>query len=208
VAIYGVNLAADVTSAPAGKLAKTLEHVSVRVGGQVLPLFFVSPGQINVQLPSNLVDGEHTLTVHFEGKPEASETFTVARNAPGLFSTGEGKAAIAVATHQNGSLISAHSPARHGEVVTLYGTGLGPYHPAPADGVAVPSTTKYPLADAVKLMNGKQQASALWAGAAPAKIGVAVVQIKIDETFPHGANASVKVQINNAESNTVALPVQ
>ena len=120
----------------------------LRVGGQVVPLFFVSPGQINVQLPSNLVDGAHTLTVHLEGKPEASETFTVARNAPGLFSTGDGKAAIA--THQNGSLISAHSPARHGEVVTLYGTGLGPYHPAPADGVAVPSTTKYPLADAVK----------------------------------------------------------
>ncbi len=131
----------------------------------MVPLFFVSPGQINVQLPSNLVDGAHTLTVHVEGKPEAKETFTVARNAPGLFSTGEGESAIAVATHQNGTLISAHSPARHGEVVTLYGTGLGPYHPEPADGVAVPSNAKYPLADPVKLMTGKQQASPLWAGA-------------------------------------------
>ena len=174
----------------------------------MVPLFFVSPGQINVQLPSNLVDGAHTLTVHVEGKPEAKETFTVARNAPGLFSTGEGESAIAVATHQNGTLISAHSPARHGEVVTLYGTGLGPYHPEPADGVAVPSNAKYPLADPVKLMTGKQQASPLWAGAAPAKIGVAVVQIKIDETFPHGANAAVNVHVNNAESNTVVLPVQ
>jgi uncharacterized protein (TIGR03437 family) len=208
VAIYGVNLAAEVAAAPAGKLAQKLEHVSVRVGGQVVPLFFVSPGQINVQLPSNLVDGAHTLTVHLEGKPEASETFTVARNAPGLFSTGTGNSAIAVATHQDGSLISEHSPARHGEVVTLYGTGLGPYRPEPADGVAVPSSAKYPLADPVKLMNGKQQASPLWAGAAPAKIGVAVVQIKIDETFPHGASAAVKVHVNNAESNTVVLPVQ
>jgi len=75
----------------------------------------------------------------------------VARNAPGLFSTGEGNglfstgdgnAAIAVATNQDGSVISAHSPARHGEVVTVYGTGLGPYHPSPDDGVAVPSSTK------------------------------------------------------------------
>lgn len=38
-----------------------------------VPLFFVSPGQINVQLPSNLVGGSHTLTLHLEGKPEASE---------------------------------------------------------------------------------------------------------------------------------------
>lgn len=208
VAVYGVNLAADVAVAPDGKLAHTLEHVSVRVGGQVVPLFFVSPGQINVQLPSNLVDGAHTLSVHLDGKPDASETFTVARNAPGLFTTGDGSAATAVATHQDGSVISAHSPARHGEVVTIYGTGLGPYHPAPADGVAVPSNTKYPLADPVKLMNGKQQATPTWAGAAPAKIGVAVVQIKIDESFPHHANAAVKVHINNAESNTVVLPVQ
>ena len=208
VAIYGVNLAADVAAAPEGKLAQTLGQVGVRVGGQVVPLFFVSPGQINVQLPSNLVDGDHTLSVHMEGKPDASETFTVARNAPGLFTTGAGNTAIAVATHQDGSVISAHSPARHGEVVTLYGTGLGPYHPEPTDGVAVPSNTKYPLADPVKLMSGKQQASPLWAGAAPAKIGVAVVQIKIDDSFPHGANAVVKVHVNNAESNTVVLPVQ
>ncbi len=208
VAIYGVNLAADLAAAPAGKLPHTLEHVTVRVGGQVVPLFFVSPGQINVQLPSNLVDGKHTLTVHLEGKPEASETFIVARNAPGLFSIGDGKAAIAVATHQDGTAISAHSPARHGEVVTLYGTGLGPYHPEPADGVAVPANAKYPLADSVMLMNGKQQASPVWAGAAPAKIAVAAVQIKIDGTFPHGANAAVKVHVNNAESNTVVLPVQ
>jgi uncharacterized protein (TIGR03437 family) len=208
VAIYGVNLAADLAAAPPGKLPHTLEHVTVRVGGQVVPLFFVSPGQINVQLPSNLVDGKHTLTVHLDGKPEASETFNVARNAPGLFSTGDGNAAIAVATHQDGTAISAHSPARHGEVVTLYGTGLGPYHPEPADGVAVPSNAKYPLADPVMLMTGKQKTGAVWAGAAPAKIAVAAVQIKIDETFPHGANAAVKVHVNNAESNTVVLPVQ
>jgi uncharacterized protein (TIGR03437 family) len=94
VAIYGVNLAAEVAAAPAGKLAQKLEHVSVRVGGQVVPLFFVSPGQINVQLPSNLVDGAHTLTVHLEGKPEASEPrlilagicgLSVAQRKPQLF---------------------------------------------------------------------------------------------------------------------------
>ncbi len=208
VAIYGVNLAADVAVAPEGKLAHTLENVTVRVGGQVVPLFFVSPGQINVQLPSNLVDGQHILTVHLEGKPDASEAFTAARNAPGLFATGSDDTVIAVATHQDGSIVSAHSPARHGEVVTLYGTGLGPYHPAPADGVAVPVNAKYPLADPVRLVTGKQQASPLWAGAAPAKIGVAAVQVKIDESFPHGANAAVKVHVNNTESNTVLLPVE
>ncbi len=86
--------------------------------------------------------------------------------------------------------------------------GLGPYHPAPADGVAVPANAKYPLADSVMLLNGKQQASPVWAGAAAAKIAVAAVQIKIDESFPHHANAAVKVHVNNVESNTVALPVQ
>jgi len=134
VAIYGVNLAAEVAAASDVKLARTLEHVSVRVGGQVVPLFFVSPGQINVQLPSNL-DGAHTLTVHRQGKPEASQTIIVARNAPGRFSTGEVmRPSPWPRTRTDRSFRSIVRPAT-AKVVTRYGTGLGPYHPSPADGV-------------------------------------------------------------------------
>jgi uncharacterized protein (TIGR03437 family) len=208
VAIYGVNLAADHTVSPGGHLAQTLDHVTVRVGSQVLPLFFVSPGQINVQLPSNLQAGRHTLTVQVEGKPDASEDFTVARNAPGLFANTTDKAALVVATHQDGSAISETSPARHGEVIALYGTGLGPYHPSPPDGFPVPAGTKYSLADQAKFVIGNHVANAVWAGAAPTRIGVALAQVKIDDAFPHSASVPIKLRVNNSESNTLMLPVE
>jgi len=57
----GVNLAPDINLAPEGELAQALDNVSVRVSGQLVPLFFVSPGQINAQLPSTVPAGYQKL---------------------------------------------------------------------------------------------------------------------------------------------------
>jgi len=208
VAIYGVNLAADINLAPEGELAQSLDNVSVTAGGQVLPLFFVSPGQINAQLPSNLAAGYQNLAVHIDGKPDASQSFTVARNAPGLFGTATDASVFAVATHHDGSPVSVASPARRGEVVTLYGTGLGPYNPMPVDGLAVPAGVKYTLADPVKVIMGDLKVDPVWAGAAAGRVGVAAVQLKIADNLPHAASVAVKLHINNADSNSVLLPIE
>jgi uncharacterized protein (TIGR03437 family) len=208
VAIYGINLASNNLTSPASLLATTLDSVTVRVDGEAVPLFFVSPGQINIQLPSNLTIGEHTLAVHIDGKPDASAQFTAARNAPGLYGTVVNQETFAVATHADGSAISATSPARRGETVTLYGTGFGRYNPAPADGVAVPTGTKYPLEDAAELLMGDQQIDPVWAGAAAGKVGVAIVQLKIDDSIPHATNVSLILSVNGIQSNSVLLPVE
>jgi uncharacterized protein (TIGR03437 family) len=152
--------------------------------------------------------GDQTLTVQVEGKPEATANFTAARNAPGMFATVVNAQSFAVATHEDGTAISASSPARRGETVSLFGTGFGPYNPAPPDGVAVPSATKYPLADPAKIWVGEEQVEPAWAGAVAGKIGVAVVQLKIDDTIPHATTVAVKVQVNNIDSNQVLLPVE
>lgn len=208
VSIYGINLASDTFKSPVTHLAQTLSNVTVRAGGEAVPLFFVSPSQINLQLPSNLAAGDNKLAVQVEGKPEATASFAAARNAPGLFGTVANGQTFAVANHQDGTAISAGSPARSGEIVSLFGTGFGPYNPLPADGVAVPSGTKYPLVDAARIWVAGAEVEPVWAGAAAGKIGVAVVQFKIDDTIPHETTVTVKVQVNNAESNSVLLPVE
>ena len=208
VAVFGINLASNNLASSAARLATTLESVTVKAAGQVVPLFFVSPSQINIQLPSNLTVGEHTLLVHMDGKPDASQEFTVARNAPGLFGTVVSGRTFALANHQDGSAISTSSPARHGEVISLFGTGFGPYTTEPPDGVAVSSKTKYALADAARVLIGEQQIEPVWAGAAAGRVGVAVVQLKIDDSIPHGTNVALKLNVNEAVSNTVLLPVE
>jgi len=208
VAIYGVNLASDVNVAGSGKLPSKLLSSSVRVGATPAPLFFVSSGQINVQLPSNVPAGHQTLTVHMDGKPDATAVFDVARNAPGLFASVTDNGSFVVATHQDGSVISVDSPARRGEVVTLYATGLGPYKPAPPDGAPVPAGTKYSAVDPVTVVIGDLQLQPEWAGAAAGRIGVAAVQFNIASTIPHATTAQLRLHVNGVDSNTVLLPVE
>src|SRR5262249_11396695 len=47
VAILGASLASDTTTGPASPLAQTLAGLTVRLGDRLMPLFFVSPKQIN-----------------------------------------------------------------------------------------------------------------------------------------------------------------
>ncbi len=70
----------------------------------ILPLLFVSPQQINAQLPSSLTPGNYTLEIQSTGQPNISGTFTVARNAPGLFFQTINSVNYAMALHADGSL--------------------------------------------------------------------------------------------------------
>jgi uncharacterized protein (TIGR03437 family) len=208
VAVYGLNLSTDVKVGPSGPLVQTLDDVTVRAGGRLLPLFFVSPGQLNVQMPSDLPEGSQTLVVHREGKPEASAYFSVKRNAPGLFTYLKGDQTFVVARHADGSLISADSPARRNETITLYGTGLGPYQPAPPDGFPVPAKPKYTLADPVKIVIGDQAFDPVWAGAAAGRVGLTAVQFQISDQVPHATTVDLKVRVQGHESNSVPLAIE
>jgi hypothetical protein len=54
VSIYGLDLAANTQSAGAPPLPLTLSGASVLIGGQAAPLLYVSPEQINAQVPFGL----------------------------------------------------------------------------------------------------------------------------------------------------------
>ena len=104
------------------------------INNSILPLLFVSPQQINAQLPSSLTDGTYTLEVQNTGQPEISGTLTVARNAPGLFPSVVGSTAYAMAFHADGSMVTTTSPAAAGETISFLGTGFGPYKTPVFDG--------------------------------------------------------------------------
>lgn len=207
--IFGLNLAADQAASPdSGALAQTLGDVTVRSGARLLPLFFISPGQINVQLPSDLPEGTQTLTVRWEGRPEVTSSFTVARNAPALFNTVIDGRAFAVLMHEDGSAISIDSPARHGEIATMLGTGFGPYNSTPLDGFPVPLSGSYQLIDAVSVMAGDRIVTPVSASAVAGRVGMVSLRVQITDDFPTAATVEVKVRVNGRESNTVLLPLE
>jgi uncharacterized protein (TIGR03437 family) len=205
IAIYGGSLAPGQQAGPRSPLAQTLAGVTVRAGDRILPLFFVSPEQINALLPSDFPEGDHKLIVRWEGHPEVTTGFRVVHNAPGLFITRVESVDYALAAHADGSAVTDEAPARLGETVTLFGTGFGPYRGTAPDGFAVPEGLELPLADPIEIILGESRLAPESAGAAPGEIGVVAVRFRIPEA--DAGLVELRVSANNRMSNTVLLPL-
>ena len=197
VSILGASLAPAYEVGPASPLAQSIAGVTVRVDGRFLPLLFVSPEQINAQLPSDLKEGERSLTVRWEGQPEATAAFTVVRNAPGLF---------AVAAHADGRPVTTENPARAGETLSVFGAGFGPYLRQPPYGFAVPDAPAFPLADPVQVLAGEAVLEPVFAGAAPGQVGTVVTRFRLPDSLA-GPAVALRVRVNGQDSNTVNLPI-
>jgi uncharacterized protein (TIGR03437 family) len=208
ISIYGVNLASDLLIGPVSPLSQVLNNVTVRIGGRILPLLFVSPGQINAQLPSDLVEGGYTLTVAWEGKPDVSADFKVVRNAPGLFNNVIEGRAYGLFLHENGDPVTLDSPARRNEVITLLGTGLGPYLQAPPDGFGIPESAAGALLDSVTILTADSAIDPSYAGVADGRVGVSAIRFKIGDKIPGSGPSEIRLRVLDQESNTVLLPVE
>ena len=206
--IYGASFATDTLVGPASPLVQTLGGVTIRVDDRFLPLFFVSTNQINVQVPDDLPAGAQRLTVSSDGLPDVQADFNVVRNAPGLFGVPAKDLIYAMAVHEDGTAITADSPAQPGELITIYGTGFGPTdHPRPF-GFAIPKTPDYLLVDGATVLVGDAILSAEKAFAVAGRIGIDAVQFRLDSTAPTATSALLHLTINGQDSNTVLLPIQ
>ena len=155
VSVYGSSLASGTTLAPANPpLPQTLGGTTVQLGDRLLPLFFVSATQINLQLPDDVAVGNQSLTVSAQGQQDVKAAFTVVRDAPGLFQQVAGGQSFALALHQDGSAVTTTSPALQGEVLTVYGTGFGPANPKRPEGFPIPATPPYLIVDPVTVTIG------------------------------------------------------
>lgn len=138
VTIYGVDLA--YTTAwirPEDIRGSTLPTVLLGSGVQVFfnkqpaYMFFASPAQINVLVPPHLTPGPVEVVVNRDGQVGAAARLELAAYAPALFQM---DAEYGIATRGNGRLVTAAEPARAGEIVVLYATGLGAFSPPLLEG--------------------------------------------------------------------------
>ena len=182
--------------------------MTVSVGESLLPLLWVSPTEIRAQVLSILPDGQHELRVRWGNNPEVTGTFTVARNSPGLFS--RDNEPVALATHEDGSQITPQSPARRGELVTLYGTGFGPYERTVIDGFLNPLPGDNALVDRLEVFLGEQLIVPEWSGASPSSIGLAVTRFRVpaEMSMDPGAQPELRVVVNGKSSNAVTVPIE
>jgi glucosylceramidase len=205
--IYGVNLAAGPQQPVLLPLPATMAAASVQIDGIAAPLAYVSPGQINAQVPWEVAPGSATLTVTHAGVA-ASQTVTIAAAGPAIFTLyGSPEAA---ALNQDYSVNSQDRPAAAGQAIFLFGTGLGAVSPAVATGAPASSDPLSWVAAKVTATVGGVAADVLFAGLAPGFAGLWQVNIAL----PTGVSGAVPVILTmpgapgNITSNTVTVWVQ
>lgn len=208
IAIYGRELAAGYLAGPENPLAQSLGGVTVSLGDRLLPLKFVAPEQINAQLPWDLSEGEYRLRVRRATGPDVELGVRVVRNAPGLFTREVEGRTVALALHEDGTLVEPSRPARLAEVVTVLGTGFGPYRQAVPEGFAAPEGWALELVDEVEILAGDPPQRPLWAGAAVGQVGVAALRFRVTEAYLGAPEFRLQIRIRGRLSNPVALPVE
>ncbi len=224
VEIYGTNLAETTrgwagTDFTNGNAPTTLDQVSVTVNGQPAYVNYVSPGQVNVQIPANVpTGGTVPVVVSHSGQPSAPAQLTMKAVAGGLLATPAFRVATkqyVVALHQNGAFVSNGSlpnlptaPAIPGETLTFYGVGFGPVSPStvPLAGQIVTGTSS--MTNSLQFNFGTAAGQILYAGLAPNLVGVYQFNVVVPMDAPPGDQRLNVVVGGTSIQQTLFIPVQ
>jgi uncharacterized protein (TIGR03437 family) len=207
-AVLGSNLGQTAAAGPGAALPTTLGGTQVLVNGTAAPLFYVSPGQVNFQVPLGLSGGSAEIAVVSNGTSSSSTSVRLAPETPGIFTAAGGGTGQGAVLNEDSTANSAGNPARAGSVVQLYATGLGSATPqVPAGQVASVSPLSNTDRTPVVLIGGAP-AQVLYSGLAPTLVGVYQVNAVIPSATQAGSAIPVQIQIGGGSSNVVTIAVR
>ncbi|MCX6611387.1 MAG: hypothetical protein NTW74_11120, partial [Acidobacteria bacterium] len=201
----GGTFADSTVVASTSTLPTELADTQLLVNDKPAPLFFVSPGQINYQVPWGTPPGTNadiTIVKKSTGQVLASSLTPVTQVSPGFFTaTANGRGQIS-ALNEDNTVNSITNPISRGKVIQLYGTGVGVVSNQPGDGQPSPSS---PLAVGEKpdvVINGRAVAAAdvLYSGLGPGYVGLWQLNVKIPDSVPPGNSISVVVLLRSVAS--------
>ena len=194
-------------------LSSNLGGVTVAVtpgnGGSTLSAYptYVSAGQINAILANSTPVGLDNVTVPFNDVSRQPAPIQVVKSSFGIFTAnfGSGPAAV-IDLSTSDPIPSSTNPARPGDILELFGTGLGavntPDNDAPGGVISPPGLT-------VQVIVGDQSITPLYAGRSPQFPAEDQVNFQLPPAgvVAEGCSVSVSVVVNGATSNTATLPI-
>jgi uncharacterized protein (TIGR03437 family) len=210
VSIYGSNLANSTTVTPGGiAFPASLAGVRVLMNNRPAALYFVSPGQIAAIVPYGTT--ENVVQVQVDNNGTLSNAVTMFRftTSPGIFSQSQSGEGIGAVLHTNFSLVTEANPARPGEVVQVFLTGLGAVFPTIADGApggGTAATLNQTTPGSVSGYIDGLAADVSYAGLAPLLSGLYQVNLKVPDDASTG-NVFLDIATPDSYTTQVALPV-
>jgi uncharacterized protein (TIGR03437 family) len=203
VAIYGQSLAGTTAMAAAVPLPTVMKGSSVIIGGMEAPLYYVSPGQIDAQIPFELQSGQqYQVIVLTNGALTTPQPIQLSAATPGLAASPD---STLIAQHSDGSLVTAASPAMGGEYLVAYLAGLGGTTVPVASGAPSPSSPLAEPTNSVVLTVNGTQSPIYFAGLTPGLVGLYQMNFQVPAGLPTGS-ITIMVSQNDQSSNQTVLP--
>jgi len=184
--------AADFTG---DNLPTSLSGVSVTIDGKPAFLSYISPTQINVQVPSDSVTGTVNVIVNNNGAISAPAPAQLQTYAPAFFIQ-PGTSLVFASLLPNYTPITSSAPASPGDLVVLWGTGFGPTIPQAPAGTIVSGV---PFAPTPTVTAGGVSATVLNSVLTVGSAGLYQITIQLPATVPAGP-VSIQASVGGAQT--------
>jgi uncharacterized protein (TIGR03437 family) len=185
------------TSAPT-----SMNGVQVSIAGRNAPIVVLEKDVVVVQVPFETPAGSQPVTLTTPNGTSAAVQVTVANAAPAIFFDSVGGVIV---KNSDFGLVRPGNPARAGDILVIYATGLGPVTGL-STGQVVPFTPFFSTSP-VTVTIGGQNAEVIYSLASPGFLGLYQTAVRMPSSVAAG-NAVVVLRVGDAVSNSVNLAVQ
>jgi uncharacterized protein (TIGR03437 family) len=213
--VYGTGLAPATVSTGAAPLPTTFNNTFALVGPAQAPLYFLSSGQINIQIPNEATATQQLpIVLSVNNALTLPQMLDIVLTAPGVLSADDGanppnvqNGAHIIAQHSaDFSLVSSSNPAKPGEYLIMYLVGLGATNPSVASGAATPASPLHPVTVQPIVTVGSQPSTVAFAGLSPFFVGLYQINFQVPSGLSSG-ELEVDVTQNGVAANPTKLPV-
>jgi uncharacterized protein (TIGR03437 family) len=208
--VFGTFPVASAVTSQGPSVPTTLGGLSIQFSNSLeAPLFYVSPTQVNFQVPWELAGAAQvTLTVTVNGQSSAPQAVNLAPVSPAIFSinaSGSGQGAI---LNTSQLLVNSTNPAAPASTaIEIFATGLGPVNNQPPTGTATPLDGQATTTMSPNVTIGGISTQVLFSGLAPGLTGVYQVNAAVPLGILPGSAVPVVISIGGSTSNSVTIVV-
>ncbi len=202
IVIAGSNMSSETAAFTGPNLPTSIGATSVLLDGMPIPLYYVSPTQIDAQLPIDTAVTISSLEVVNGILSTNSAEVLIDQASPGIPYYGANHAS---ARNGDNSINSDANPAPAGSVMTIYFTGIGPVTNPVEAGLPAPVS---PLSNSelqVAVTIGGQVVRPSFAGLSPGSIGLAQVNVQVPSLPP--GDYPVVITLGSASSNAPLISI-
>jgi len=210
ISVFGANLNATNASTQEMPLPTAIGQSCLLVNGARMPMLFVSPNQINAQMPLHTA-GRATVTVYTPGGVSDDFYVNVLSVAPAIFHGGTAGPLVdlpVVVKSSNQQLVTPTNPIRPSDEILIYATGLGSTSPEVEAGLPPPYSPPATALVAPDVRLGGAPLEVTFAGLAPGMAGVYLIQVRAPSNPVIGAEIPLDVSQGGVTSTVIVRVVK